>query len=546
MRRMCGSLSSWSSARSLKRAAALMLVSIFMGVGVGGSRLSGQPTVTGERVTLDGAGSDSVRALMGEGASAVYDSPSGVDYTYLALGDRSGREALVEGKVDFAVSGRPVSEEESKTLNGKELISIPISVGASAFLVHLPHDNGFRTYVLDPLDPESVTFGEYSGPFRIPNDLLARVILEKVTQFWAEPGFTQAIKLGEWHFVAAGPLIPFVSSAPGASSYYLQRFVQQNAPQDWTDKARELLVPEAEVSEAWPFLTTPSRPGSQDVSGILAAGHGPQGSGGPFPPGGTVAPVVPADAKEWLEKGDPQLLLAHVQNGSGEWVLPTPEAISRAAELGESDRLPALDKPVSGAYPLVWINRLYVQAEGLTRDKVNAIASLVRWTVTAGQETQAAHGEGRLPESLVEEALASANELVEGNCKGEGQTVVEVGDGGPYWPKATEAGKDSKLCSGAGGSTPEGESGGYAGSPFGGYSTSPLGSALAGVASGASGGGTAGDGDDDSPGTTPVAMPLPMPSDGFGGFDRVATALVGVLAWVVIAPPIMRRFRRGP
>ncbi len=116
-----------------------------------------------------------------------------------------------------------------------------------------------------------------------------------------------------------------------------------------------------------------------------------------------------------------------MRNASGEWVAPSPESITKAiAASGEP--LHTLTNKVSGAYPLTWVERIYVKASGLSIDKTNAVATFIRYVVTEGQSVNATVNDGRLSDALVREALDAADAVVKGNCQGTDRLAVKGSD----------------------------------------------------------------------------------------------------------------------
>jgi len=87
----------------------------------------------------------------------------------------------------------------------------------------------------------------------------------------------------------------------------------------------------------------------------------------------------------------------------------------------------------------VWIDRLYAPAHGLSIDRTEGIAMLIRYLATTGQEKAAAVGEGRLPSSLVAKALQAADELVVSNCQGADREIVVNADVSPLVPATAKA-----------------------------------------------------------------------------------------------------------
>ena len=122
----------------------------------------------------------------------------------------------------------------------------------------------------------------------------------------------------------------------------------------------------------------------------------------------------------WSTFGAPKdfVELLPILNANGEYVAPTSASITKAAAAGGDQPLYAFDHKVPGAYPFTWIDHLYAPAHGLSVEKTEGLATLIRYIVTAGQDVAATVGEGRLPDSLVQKSLDAADALVMSNCVG--------------------------------------------------------------------------------------------------------------------------------
>jgi hypothetical protein len=136
---------------------------------------------------------------------------------------------------------------------------------------------------------------------------------------------------------------------------------------------------------------------------------------------------------------DQHIQLAQMQNANGDWVAPTSDAITKAIAAGGAEPLYALTHPVPDAYPLAWVDNLYAPAHGLSIQKTEALATLIRYLATTGQEKAASVNEGRLSDDLVKQALAAADQLVEGNCVGADREIVASADPGPTAPASAAA-----------------------------------------------------------------------------------------------------------
>ena len=393
-----------------------------------------------DRAELTGTGDWSINSQMNAWKAALYYSAQATDLSYLAKGDRDGRQIFARGDADFVVTGLPLTAEDQAALAARKVstVSVPISVASAAMFMSGPFPTGLRTFTPDPVDPEGEgTFAPYTGALRMPNTTLAKVLLDRGTNNWYDADFLAAnaslLPAGSSWAPVINPTLPVVRSDPSAINEYMQQLAQKFAPQEFLLKVAESKLDAFEVTESWPFLSTGSRSGSVNTASLVAGWQNPKE--GVVPYGGVLAPV-PVNEAIAQRAGHPEtpLFIAEVQNAAGEWVAPTPATISKAIAEGNGEPLAALSTAIPGAYPLAWVNRLIAPTSGLDIDSTNAVATLVRFAVTAGQDSSTTLGEGRLSESLVAEALNGADAIVTGNCTGSDRKVVQSADGGPLWP----------------------------------------------------------------------------------------------------------------
>src|SRR5262249_22219027 len=136
------------------------------------------------------------------------------------------------------------------------------------------------------------------------------------------------------------------------------------------------------------------------------------GCGSNIAPNGGIAAAPPSGMISF-KSAYPSLRLdlPEMENKPGGWGAPTPHSVNKASDASGDVPLYALDHDVAGAYPLVWVDRLYAPAHGLSPQKTEGLAMLIRYIATTGQDNNAKIGEGRLSAPLVAEALAAANNL---------------------------------------------------------------------------------------------------------------------------------------
>jgi hypothetical protein len=574
------------------------------------STASSQSAATPIPVTIKGSGSWGPNYEMKAWQDALFEkSPAQTDMRYGAHGSQLGRADLLHGDVDFVFSGIPFTDDELKQLpNGKsDLVDVPMQVSSLAFLVAAPYPNGFLAQTQipncdpdDPPDPQVGCFTRtpYAGALTIPpTDLAAMLVNFPGTcpnpppalnpdphlplNSWTCRSVTEAFGLGSqvtWVGMnpSAGP-VPILRSDPDETSYYLQRYVKEAAPTEVWDKLvqdgqhSDPVIDWEPISERFPRLTkVASRDGANQQAGQLAfPSLNPITGGFSNQTAGLIADI-PASATKDAKDQNPNVAFVSVRNKHGEHVAPTPDSINKAVEAGGDVPLHALTNSVADAYPLVWIDHLYVntKAANLTAEKVEALASMIRYLATDGQAVGATVGEGKLSTSLADQAIAGADDLVQRACPtSSGATIVSNTEPGPYAPAlpgvqgigtmkhcqaavtttttvpvaASGTGSPTATVPPATSATPSGVSP----TPTPTLSPLPTTPAVATTpqVSAATATNSAAKGSAKRKAETVVELPLP--EEDTHGFDRLALGTLGAGAFLVLRNPIRRLLRPG-
>jgi hypothetical protein len=403
------------------------------------------------------------------------------------------------------------------------------------------------------------------NPFKIPNDVLAQTFLgDKSTNMWHVPGLLQLQGLPDgWSFDPASPPESIARSDASAMNYYIETFLAGADPAYWATATQLDGVKMSLPNEQWPFLPgrVASRQGDSAVGDLTASGQSPNLAG---PTKGGVLSVVSnsisvaEQAAQVAAKAKNQpydaLYSVAIQNGAGEYVAATPDNMTKAAALGDGQPLYGLTQSVPGVYPLTFVDNIFVPTSGLSIDKMNAIATLMRYQAIEGQDLSVIVGEGKLPPDLLQQTIAAADTVIKDNCTGTGKVLLTVDGGGPFWPTGdASAPKKSLICSAP--ATPAPPTGGGAsgsGSSSGGAGFSDSGSGAsvasptidstsapvqtAGVVESASPASDATSGSSTEEATRVVSakMPSSLPSDGQFEFDRLVTLLLGGALFLLV------------
>lgn len=421
-------------------------------------------------------------------ATAMMMSGATSEFTYAdrVEGTSAVRRHFIDGGVDFAVSGVPFTSEETKELSdaGRAVIAAPVqAVGLSVFgfAPSLPVFPG-RCVQEDPESEDGCTLFDavrYDGPVQLTPKLLADLFYESAN-IWLRPELAANLDLPDDGTYFLPPIYgprPLVRLDGDATNLYLDRYLQAKVPEERRQALASVPGGSTDVapSELWPLPLTPARRGQDNLVAQISNGLDP-GAGGQSM-GGSVGIVGEFAVRSTLETNRERpvpeqvgLFRVNLLNDAGKWVAPTTDSISAGvagagAELaaafakGDAAATAQLVPAAEAEYPITWVNHLYAPTTGLTPAKANAIASMIRVQVTAGQSAASleAMGDGRLTPEMVAEALAAADSLVRSNCAAAKATVVTVKGHGPFVPSTLEGAPEAvSMCVAEGESVPTG------------------------------------------------------------------------------------------
>ncbi|KLR61896.1 hypothetical protein IMCC26207_106217 [Actinobacteria bacterium IMCC26207] len=401
---------------------------------------------------------------------AVKNIPGSTTARQISGGDAQSKERMITGGADIAVSGTPFTEAERKALEatGRSVIEAPIQAVGMSFLVSGPRPTGIdlcqfveQSIEDDPLNelpPDCLKVRDFEGPLRLTSENLADVFLESPVNNWQDPTFLSL--LGEFQpggLSMVSPLRPasaVLRSDAGMANLALGTYLRTTQPTKWTDRSTSLFLnPEPAPDATWPFTRAPAKQGLPDAVGVIrqwktasAAVDVPAESGAmtmttPL----AAAQAIQAEAEEppFDATGEANLntdlYVAQMKNGAGEWLSPTPAAISTSLAAGGGAPLFAATQNVPGGWPLSWANSIYAPDSGLTGVEANTVAAIIRWQSTVGRQRSAELSDGQLPDVLVAQALAAADKIVSSNCTAAGLKTVLTSDVTRFAPSGTLA-----------------------------------------------------------------------------------------------------------
>lgn len=396
-------------------------------------------------VTVTATGdSDNFAELRGW-QNVVFGASIPVDFSYYELGSTVARRDLLDGTSEFAIVGVPFTEAElaERPADAGELIELPVSVTSLSVIVTEPTSGGQPGWLTARVDPEcddpngecETLYSPYTGPIRIPPDNLSAIVMNLPASFrnnnfaeWSHPAMRATADGSLTIQQRANQRHSALSRTEGtAANKFIMDYFAELAPTAWSlSQANYAEFPYEPVREEFSTRQkTRSRLDAQlrDIMRTESAGEG----GRPPDWTGNLG-VIPTT---YLQRLAPQFPLVkyrvvEIQNANGDWVSATPETVGAAVAAGDRANIATYEK-VPGAYPLVYTNRLYTVAGTLTPSEANALAAIVRYVATDGQQAVVDHLGTALTAPMVAEALAGADAIVEKNCSQAGFEVVVAG-----------------------------------------------------------------------------------------------------------------------
>ena len=319
---------------------------------------------------------DAVADLTGAGATLPYPiynrwvsefrAKSGVKVNYQNIGSGGGIKQLQEQTVDFGASDAPMTDVELSQAKGGAIYHIPTVVGIVALAYNLP---------------------ELTQPLKLTGPVAAEIFLGKITK-WSD---SRIAALNAGVKLPSTDILVVHRTEGSGTTYILSDYLSSVSP-TWKTapgKGKEL---------QWPVGL-----GARGNEGVAA-----QIKQTP----GTFGYVELAFAKQ------NRLGIAELQNASGNFVAPTAEAATSAAEAAAAAFAPNGDYRVSivnstgaGVYPITSFTWLLVYSKMTDPKKAKAIADFVRFGLTEGQKSAASLDYAPLPQGLVTRLLARVDSI---------------------------------------------------------------------------------------------------------------------------------------
>lgn len=326
-----------------------------------GTTADGNTTASGDAAPATTAGA---KSLKGAGATFpaplytrwfdAYNSKTGVQIDYQAVGSGAGIKQLSNKTVDFGASDAPLGSKDLKSLTAP-VATIPTVGGAVVLAYNLPGA---------PAD------------LKMSGEVVANIFLGKIKK-WNDPAIAAAnpgVKLPDSNITVAHR-----SDGSGTTNIFTN-YLAAVSP-EWKTKVG------AGKSVEWPVGL-----GGKGNDGVASTIKGAQGGFGY---------VELAYAKQ------NNLPYASIKNKDGQFVKPDVAGVTAAAEgaleaVKKDINAPIANAPGAKVYPISGFTYIMVYKTSATPEKGIAIKEFLKWAMTEGQKDAAERDYAPLPEALVE------------------------------------------------------------------------------------------------------------------------------------------------
>ncbi|HZS59323.1 MAG TPA: phosphate ABC transporter substrate-binding protein PstS [Gemmatimonadaceae bacterium] len=300
---------------------------------------------------------------------AEYAAKAGVKINYQSIGSGGGIRQLTEGTVDFGASDAPMSDDEMSKLK-TPVFHIPTVLGAVTITYNAP---------------------EITQPLKLTGEVIAQIYEGKITK-WNDKAIAA---------LNAGVKLPttdilVVHRTDGSGTTYIFTDYLSSVSPEWAKapgKGKEL---------QWP-------------AGI--GGKGNEGVAGQVKQTpGAIGYVELVYAKQ------NNLPIASIKNAAGNYVAPSVESITAAAE-GAAAKFPPntdyrvsiVNAPGANAYPISSFTYLLVDKTFTDAAKGKKLVDFLHWALTDGEKEASALDYGPLPESLDTRLVARLDSIKVGS-----------------------------------------------------------------------------------------------------------------------------------
>lgn len=306
-----------------------LLTAVTVGVSAAVTALAAGPLL------INGAGATFPYPIYSKWFDVYSKAHSEVQFNYQSIGSGGGIKQIMAKTVDFGASDGPMTQDQLSQAPGR-IYHIPMVLGAVAVVYNL---NGVKTGL------------------NLKPDVLADIFLGSVTQ-WNDP---RIVTSNPNVNLPNEPILVVHRSDGSGTTYMFSDYLSSISPQ-WKSKVGKA------TSVNWPVGL--GGKGNEGVAGVIKQSPG------------SIGYVELAYAEH------NNIPYAYVANQSGEFIAPTMESTSKAAEgvtMPEDFRVSLVNSPNPEAYPIAGFTWLLIYQNMEDHVKGEAIVNFIKWAIHDGQ-----------------------------------------------------------------------------------------------------------------------------------------------------------------
>jgi phosphate transport system substrate-binding protein len=333
----------------------------------GGDQRAGDTTAAATSSTsgvdLNGAGATFPYPIYSKWFSD-YAGKTGVKINYQSIGSGGGIRQIREQTVDFGATDGPMTDEEMSQAKGGAILHIPTVLGADVITYNVP---------------------EITQPLKLTGPVVADIYLGKVKK-WNDP---RIASLNPGVTLPASDILVVHRSDGSGTTFIFTDYLATVSPEWQRTVGRGKEV-------KWP-------------AGIGARGN--EGVAGQVKQtAGSIGYVELAYAKQ------NKLSYAHIRNAAGQFVEPTIESITAAAEGANLPpntdyRVSIVNAAGARAYPISSFTWLLVYRNQSDAAKGKKLKDFMRWALTEGEQSAAALDYAPLPQAMSQRLVARLDSI---------------------------------------------------------------------------------------------------------------------------------------
>jgi len=321
------------------------------------------PAGAADSLTVTGAGATFPYPLYSKWFYEYSNAHPGVNFNYQSIGSGGGIRQITAGTVDFGATDAPMKDEDMAKLPGP-IFHIPTAIGAVTIVYNLE--------------------GVKSG-LKLTQDALANIFLGKITR-WNDPQIASqnpGVKLPGEDIVVAHR-----SDGSGTTDIFTNYLATVNP--GWKEKVGR------GKSVNWPVGL--GGKGNEGVAGVVKQTPG------------AIGYVELAYATQ------NRMTMAAVRNRDGEFILPSLESTSEAAD-GAAKTMPAdfrvslVDAPGKDSYPICGLTWILVYKDQRDEAKGKALVAFLKWALHDGQKMNTPLLYAPIPKAVVEKVDATLKQI---------------------------------------------------------------------------------------------------------------------------------------